>query len=128
MFRHCRRRTRTQCLSFVSCTPYPIAGAPEEQDKQHYKALADVYSFAISMYECLVWGSAFPNSEFKCPWNVTEFIMAGHRPPKPDAMNDDVYALIDTSLGMKAASRPSLLFFFLTPSLSADRRTPPDPF
>ena len=29
------------------------------------------------------------------------FIMAGHRPPKLDAMSDDVYASIDDSLGTK---------------------------
>ena len=36
-------------------------------NKEKYKKAADVYSFAIMMYECFVWGDAYPKALFKCP-------------------------------------------------------------
>ena len=43
---------------------------------------ADIYSFAITMYEIFAWRECYPKSQFKFPWKIAEFIMNGNRPER----------------------------------------------
>ena len=63
-------------------------------NKDHYKGPADIYSFAITMYECMKWGEAYPKEEFKHEWDIADFVCKGKRLDKLDNMRDDVYSII----------------------------------
>ena len=53
--------------------------SPEILNKEHYKSASDIYSFSITMYEVMIWGEAYPKSEFKFEWNIASFVKEGNR-------------------------------------------------
>ncbi|KAL7720822.1 Protein serine/threonine kinase [Entamoeba marina] len=59
-----------------------------------YKKSADVYSFAITIYETITWNNAYPKSQFVYRWDIAKFITNGKRLEKPDTMNESIYSLI----------------------------------
>ncbi|KAL7712487.1 Protein serine/threonine kinase [Entamoeba marina] len=82
-------------MTFTKGIGSPAYMAPEVLKKEKYKKSADVYSFAITMYEIMVWEEAYSKTKFKFPWKIAEFVTSGNRLSKPDTMNDSIFALID---------------------------------
>ena len=68
--------------------------SPEILNKQHYKSPSDIYSFSITIYECIQWGEAYSGDKFKFPWKIADLIINGNRLDKPKGMRDDIYSLI----------------------------------
>ncbi|ELP88218.1 protein serine/threonine kinase, putative [Entamoeba invadens IP1] len=82
-------------MTFTKGIGTPSYMAPEVLQQEHYKMASDVYSFAITMYECFVWGEAYPKSTFKFPWEIPEFVTSGKRLARPEKMDTDLYNVID---------------------------------
>ncbi|KAL7721220.1 Protein serine/threonine kinase [Entamoeba marina] len=81
-------------MTFTSGIGTPTYMAPEVLHQKKYKVQADIYSFAITMFELFSWDEAYPHATFKFPWSIAEFVTSGKRLPKPDVMDDEVYNLI----------------------------------
>ena len=81
-------------VTFTKGIGTPVYMSPEVLNKQHYKKQADIYSFAITIFECMKWGEAYPKETFKFPWKIAEFVTSGKRLDKPDNMKDDIYSII----------------------------------
>ncbi|KAL7720566.1 Tyrosine kinase [Entamoeba marina] len=82
-------------MTFTKGIGTPVYMAPEILKNSKYKKSADIYSFAITIYETMIWDEAYPQSKFKFPWKIAEFVTNEERLPKPDTMNDTIYSLID---------------------------------
>ena len=52
---------------------------------------ADIFSFAVTMYEVFGWQEAYPKKEFKFPWKIAEFISSGQRLSQLENMNEIEY-------------------------------------
>ncbi|KAL7716711.1 Protein kinase domain containing protein [Entamoeba marina] len=74
----------------------PAYMAPEVLKRSKYQATADIFSFAVTMYETFDWKSAYPNTEyrFKFPWKIAEFVTKGERLEQTKNINDGIYDLI----------------------------------
>ena len=85
--------------------------APEILNKDHYKIAADIFSFAVTMYEVFNWSEAFPKDEFKFPWKIAEFVTCGLRRPKTEIMTDEEFfeeleeTLICADVGVQCSLR-----------------------
>ena len=122
--------TNRKCFDLDSCTRAPMTFtkgvgtpaymAPEILNREHYKKQSDVYSFAITMLEIMIWKEAFPKSVFRFPWNIADLISTGKRPqtieeiqnkkivniierswcqnPRERLTIDDIVALLETEL------------------------------
>ena len=55
-------------MTFTKGVGTPVYMAPEVLNKEKYKKPADVYSFGVTMYQCLKWSEARPNERFKYMW------------------------------------------------------------
>ncbi|ELP84119.1 serine/threonine protein kinase ppk33, putative [Entamoeba invadens IP1] len=66
-------------MTFTKGIGTPIYMAPEILKKEKYKKRADIYSFGVTMFECLSWKEAYPKKDFKYPWKIAEFVMNGKR-------------------------------------------------
>ena len=66
-------------MTFTTEIGTPIYISPEVLNKQHYKKPADIYSFSITIYECIKWGEAYSGDLFKYPWKIAEFVISGER-------------------------------------------------
>ncbi|ELP89019.1 protein serine/threonine kinase, putative [Entamoeba invadens IP1] len=81
-------------MTFTKGIGSPVYMAPEVLKQEKYKKPADVYSFAITMYECFAWRCAYVDLAFKFPWKIAEFVVGGHRLDKPNDVDEKVYNLI----------------------------------
>ncbi|ELP89040.1 protein serine/threonine kinase, putative [Entamoeba invadens IP1] len=81
-------------MTFTKGIGTPVYMAPEILNKQKYKKPADIFSFAITMYECFGWQEAYPSTIFVYPWDIADFVNAGNRRPKLENMEQDMYDLI----------------------------------
>ena len=81
-------------ITFSKGIGTPIYMSPEVLKQEHYKSPSDIYSFSITIYECMKWGEVYPKDKFKYEWNIAEFVMSGKRLEQPKGMNDDIYSLI----------------------------------
>ncbi|KAL7720797.1 Protein serine/threonine kinase [Entamoeba marina] len=97
-------------MTFTKGIGTPVYMAPEVLNGGKYKKSADIYSFAITLYETMIWDEAYPNTDkkFKFPWKVAEFVMKGERLPKPDTMNESIYLLITSCWKQEAKERYSI--------------------
>ena len=68
--------------------------SPEILKQEHYKKPSDIYSFSITIFECIEWGNAYPKVLFPHEWDIADFICKGKRLQKPSDMRDDIYSLI----------------------------------
>ncbi|EKE39900.1 tyrosine kinase, putative [Entamoeba nuttalli P19] len=82
-------------MTFTKGIGTPVYMAPEILNKIRYKQSADIYSFAITMYECFGWCAAYPKSQFQFPWSIADFVTQGNRRTKAEAMTSEQYDLID---------------------------------
>ncbi|ELP95045.1 protein serine/threonine kinase, putative [Entamoeba invadens IP1] len=81
-------------MTFTKGVGTPAFMAPEVLTQDRYTTKADVYSFAIVMYECLGWSMAYPKEQFVFPWDIAEFISKGQRLPKLKGMDDWAYEIV----------------------------------
>ena len=81
-------------MTFTKGIGTPAFMAPEILKRQHYKKPADIYSFAVTMYEIINWDDAFSKSEFRFPWQIAEFISFGKRPKQTSEISQSQYKLI----------------------------------
>ena len=82
-------------MTFSKGIGTPIYMSPEVLNKQHYKKSSDIYSFSITIYECMKWGEAYPKELFKHELDIANFICKGKRLQKSSDMRDDIYSLIN---------------------------------
>ena len=80
-------------MTFSKGIGTPKYMSPEVLNKQHYKSPADIFSFAITMYEVMVWREAYPKELFRFEWDIADFICKGKRLEQVD-INDNMYSLI----------------------------------
>ncbi|EKE39168.1 tyrosine kinase, putative [Entamoeba nuttalli P19] len=81
-------------MTFTKGIGTPVYMAPELLTKEYYKKEADIYSFAITMYECFKWGDAYDKEKFVYIWNIAEFVISGKRLQQVNEIPDSVYKLI----------------------------------
>ena len=81
-------------MTFTKGIGTPIYMAPEVLKHQHYKMSADIYSFAITMFETMAWDSAYSPVQFKFPWMIAEFVCSGRRLNKLQTMDERMYGII----------------------------------
>ena len=81
-------------MTFTKGVGTPIYMSPEILDRKHYKKPADIFSFAITMYECFEWTEAYPPTSFKFPWKIAEFVSSGQRLEIGKEMSEEQYNLI----------------------------------
>ena len=62
--------------------------------QQSYSKPTDIYSFGITMFECMKGGKAYPEEMIKIRGKLEEFVIGGSRLEKPESMEDDMYTLI----------------------------------
>ncbi|ELP92420.1 protein serine/threonine kinase, putative [Entamoeba invadens IP1] len=84
-------------MTFTKGIGTPVYMAPEVLNQEHYKKPADIYSFAITMYELITWSEAYPKSQFKYSWKIAEFVNDGNRPSLLTSSNGEVSDLIERS-------------------------------
>ncbi|EDR26223.1 protein serine/threonine kinase, putative [Entamoeba dispar SAW760] len=82
-------------MTFTKAIGTPKYMAPEILNKDHYKTMADIYSYAVTMYECFKWGSAF-TSNIK-PWCICDMISSGERPSLECINDKNLQSLIQES-------------------------------
>ena len=59
-------------MTFTKGVGSPVYMASEvipKEDKN--KKAADIFSFAITMFECFAWGDAYPKATFKFPQQIS---------------------------------------------------------
>ncbi|ELP93554.1 protein serine/threonine kinase, putative [Entamoeba invadens IP1] len=81
-------------MTFTKGVGTPNYMSPEVLDKRHYKFPADIYSYAVSMFEIVKWGPAFPKGKFKHAWDIANFVTSGQRPEIVKGMRVDIYEVI----------------------------------
>ncbi|ELP92022.1 protein serine/threonine kinase, putative [Entamoeba invadens IP1] len=81
-------------MTFTKGVGTPTYMAPEVLKQEKYKKPADIYSFAMTMYECFAWRIAYSDVEFKFPWTIAEFVSLGKRLEKPDYVDVKMYNII----------------------------------
>ncbi|ELP92727.1 receptor tyrosine protein kinase let-23 precursor, putative [Entamoeba invadens IP1] len=84
-------------MTFTACIGTPSYMAPEVLNSGNYKKPADVYSFAITMYECFGWSYAFSKEKFKFPWKIVDFVSKGNYLEKPEKTPQALYEIIQKS-------------------------------
>ena len=81
-------------MTFTKGIGTPIYMSPEILNKKHYKMPADIYSFAITMLEVMIWNEAFPKSMYKYPWEIANEISAGKRPITIEQIQNETMKLL----------------------------------
>ena len=84
-------------MTFTKGIGTPKYMAPEILERKKYKKSADVYSFSITMYECITWKECYPKKLFPKPWDIAIFISKGKRREKGKHMTDEEYSMIKES-------------------------------
>ncbi|KAL7717778.1 Protein serine/threonine kinase [Entamoeba marina] len=92
-------------MTFTKGIGTPKYMAPEILDRNKYKKPSDIYSFAITIYETMIWDNAYPKTQFEHPWSIADFISNGNRLPKPSTMNETIYSLISNCWKHESNSR-----------------------
>ena len=91
-------------MTFTKGIGTPKYMAPEVLNKEKYKKAADIYSFSITMYSCMVWGDPFPKSLYPHPWDIADMIVKGKR-PSLDSVNDDMKRVIENTWKQNSSPR-----------------------
>ncbi|ELP89324.1 protein kinase, putative, partial [Entamoeba invadens IP1] len=66
-------------MTFTNGIGTPVYMAPEVLKMEKYKKPADIYSFAITMFEVFGWSQAYLIDTFKFAWKIAEFVSSGER-------------------------------------------------
>ena len=54
--------------------------SPEILNRIHYNQQTDIYSFALTMLEIMIWDDAFPREEYRWAWDIADYVAKGKRP------------------------------------------------
>ena len=81
-------------MTFTKGVGTPTYMAPEILNKEKYKMPADIFSFAVTMYQIFIWDQPYPKTIFKFPWSIADFISSGQRKAKTPEISDDQYDLV----------------------------------
>ena len=85
----------------------PTYMAPECLGNNSYSYQADVYSFAIVLYETFTEVQAYIEDErFNQPWMIPQFVIEGKRLERPEGMPDSYWALIEQCWQQEPEDRP----------------------
>ena len=82
-------------MTFTKGIGTPKYMAPEILNKGKYKKSADIYSFAITMFETFNWDEAYPPLVFRRPWDIANFVSEGKRLGRPEEIPENIYAIIE---------------------------------
>ncbi|ELP92536.1 tyrosine protein kinase transforming protein Abl, putative [Entamoeba invadens IP1] len=82
-------------MTFTKGIGTPKYMSPEVLNKEKYKMPSDIFSFAITMYECFTWKEPYPKSEFKFAWSVADFVSKGNHLKKVGETDDTIYSLLN---------------------------------
>ncbi|ELP89896.1 interleukin-1 receptor-associated kinase, putative [Entamoeba invadens IP1] len=82
-------------MTFTKGIGTPKYMAPEVLKHQKYKKQADVFSFAITMYEVFGWCEAYEHQKFKYPWKIAQFVIKGNHLKRNEQITEEQYTLID---------------------------------
>ncbi|ELP90856.1 protein serine/threonine kinase, putative [Entamoeba invadens IP1] len=82
-------------MTFTKSVGTPVYMAPEVLKQDKYNAPSDIYSFAITMLEVLMWGPIYTKQAFKFPWNVAEFVVAGKRVSRPEEVDERLFNIVE---------------------------------
>ena len=82
-------------LTFTRGIGTPKYMAPEILNKEHYKKPADIYSFAVTMYEFFGNSFAYSREQFRYEWNIAKFVIDGNRLPLTFIANEKIRNLIE---------------------------------
>ena len=61
-------------MTFTVGVGTPTYMAPEVLTQEKYKKAADVFSFGVTVFECLSWGEVYQKDQFKFPWQISAFV------------------------------------------------------
>lgn len=103
-------------MTFTKGIGSPTYMAPEVLDREKYKKPADVFSFAVTMFECFVWGEAYPKSLFVFPWDIVSFVTSGNRVVIPDTIPEAIRNVISACWLQTVKERMSFFTAELTSS------------
>ena len=67
-------------MNYTKNVGSPAYMAPEIIKRVDYGVSVDIYSFAITMLEIIIWRDAFPNDIFRFAWDIAQLIVTGKRP------------------------------------------------
>ncbi|KAL7720564.1 Tyrosine kinase [Entamoeba marina] len=95
-------------MTFTKGIGTPKYMSPEVLNRKKYKKSADIYSFAITIYETMTWDEAYPKIKFQHPWSIADFVSKGERLSKPNTMNESIYSLITNCWKQEAKERYSI--------------------
>ena len=85
-------------MTFTKGIGSPVYMAPEVLNKQKYKKPSDVYSFAVTIYEVMIWDDAYPKKHFQFPWDIADFVNSGKRPNNQDIIpNKKIEKIVEDS-------------------------------
>ncbi|ELP94704.1 serine/threonine protein kinase HT1, putative [Entamoeba invadens IP1] len=82
-------------MTFTKEVGTPNFMAPEVLKGEKYTTSADVYSFAITIYECFGWCEAYSKDAFKFPWKIAEFVTARKRLEKRKNIIEELTRLME---------------------------------
>ncbi|ELP91817.1 protein serine/threonine kinase, putative [Entamoeba invadens IP1] len=81
-------------MTFTKGIGTPIYMAPEVLKQEKYKKEADIYSFAVTMYEVFGWCEIYPKNIFKYSWKIAEFVTAGKRVENVNNIPNSLFEII----------------------------------
>jgi len=81
-------------IEMTSGVGTPAFMAPEILDSKPYSKPADVYSFAITMYELWTGKTPYSSCGFTKPWDIAHFVVKGDRLPIPGDMPPSYSAIM----------------------------------
>ena len=101
-------------MTFTKGVGTPNYMAPEVLNKQKFEKSADIFSFAVTMFECFKWGDAYPTSAFKYPWQISSYVQRGKRLERPAEMSESVFCIVERCWAQDATDRIGLVLSCLT--------------
>ena len=78
-------------ITFTKGVGSPKYMSPELLERKKYKKPSDIYSFAITILEIMIWKNAFPKNDFKFAWDIAESVIEKKR---PDSINEVTNSVI----------------------------------
>jgi len=85
----------------------PIYMAPEVLDGDEYSSSADVFSFAMVLYELFTATEPYLTPQFTAPWHIAQFVTAGKRLEIPPSVPKHAADLIRHCWAHDPAKRPT---------------------
>ncbi|ELP88813.1 protein serine/threonine kinase, putative [Entamoeba invadens IP1] len=81
-------------MTFTKGVGTPKYMVPEIINKEKYKKSADIFSFGVTMYECLAWCESYSKENFGYPWDIVDYVMSRKRQGKPSCVSEKVFDVV----------------------------------